>query len=154
MSASRVTLAALAFSICVGAGTMLSPSVAAAESRAVAILEEIDGANGTHEAFDELKTGERIELGAQGRAIIGYLGSCVRETIDGGSIVVGKEQSQIEGGKVARETIACEATQLVLSEQEAGSSATVTFRGPPWEQWVKQLIPSPSPVVLAAGKTL
>src|SRR5690348_4875058 len=135
MRLSRFQLAPLALSICISAGTALSPSTAAADSRAVAILKEIDGESGKHEAFDELKAGDRIELGAQGRAIIGYLGSCVRETIDGGAIIVGKEQSQVEGGKVARETIACEATQLVLSEQEAGSSATVTFRGPPWEQW-------------------
>jgi hypothetical protein len=131
---------------------MLFPAAAAAQ--AVAILEEISGASGKHEAFDELKAGERLELGADGRAVIGYLGSCARETIEGGTVVIGKDQSQIEGGKVAREIIACEATQLVLTDQEAGQSATVVFRGPPWEKWVRQVVPSPSPVVLAAGKTL
>jgi hypothetical protein len=131
---------------------VLCPAVAAAQ--AVAILEEIAGAAGKHEAFDELKAGERLELGQGGRAVIGYLGSCARETIDGGTVVIGKNQSQIEGGKVQRETVACEATQLVLTDQEAGQSATVVFRGPPWEKWVRQVVPSPSPVVLAEGDSL
>lgn len=144
-------LAPLFAAICAGAPLAEGAS---AQAPAVAILEEIAGASGKHEAFDELKAGERLELGTGGRAVIGYLGSCARETIEGGTVVIGKDQSQIEGGKVARETIACEATQLVLTDQEAGQSATVVFRGPPWEKWVRQVIPSPSPVVLAAGKTL
>jgi hypothetical protein len=153
MGLSISKLAPLVALMCVGMAGLL-PATASAEGPAVAILEEIDGATGQHEAFDELRAGERIELGTNGRAIIGYLGSCARETIEGGVVVVGKDQSQVEGGKVARETVACEATQLVLSEQEAGTSATVVFRGPPWEKWVRQVVPSLSPVVLAHGKTV
>ncbi len=153
MAMPRFRLAPCAVLICTGAALLLSPQ-ASAQAPAVAILEEIEGAAGTHEAFDELRAGDRLELGAKGRAIIGYLGSCARETIDGGTIVIGNNQSQVEGGKVARETIACEATQLVMTEQEAGTSATVVFRGPPWEKHVRQVVPSPSPVVLASGKSL
>ena len=144
-------LAPLFAAICTGA---LLAANASAQAPAVAILEEIAGAAGKHEAFDELKAGERLDLGTGGRAIIGYLGSCTRETIEGGTVMIGTGQSEIEGGKVQRETIPCEATQLVLTDQEAGQSATVVFRGPPWEKWVRQVVPSPSPVVLAAGKTL
>ena len=144
-------LAPLFVAICTSA---LLATNASAEAPAVAILEEIAGASGKHEAFDELKAGERLDLGTGGRAIIGYLGSCTRETIEGGTVMIGKDQSEIEGGKVQRETIPCEATQLVLTDQEAGQSATVVFRGPPWEKWVRQVVPSPTPVVLAAGKTL
>lgn len=144
------TLAPLFVAICTGA----LAANASAQAPAVAILEEIAGAAGKHEAFDELKAGERLDLGTGGRAIIGYLGSCTRETIEGGTVMIGTGQSEIEGGKVQRETIPCEATQLVLTDQEAGQSATVVFRGPPWEKWVRQVVPSPSPVVLAAGKTL
>jgi hypothetical protein len=139
--------------ILTGAAVLLVPH-ASAEAPAVDILEEIEGVAGTHESFDELRAGDRLELGTAGRAVIGYFGSCARETIEGGTIVIGKDQSQVEGGRVARETIACEATQLVLTEQEAGTSATVVFRGPPWEKWVRQVVPSPSPVVLASGKSL
>jgi hypothetical protein len=144
-------LAPLFAALCTG---MLLAASASAQAPAVAILEEIAGAAGKHESFDELKAGERLELGASGRAVIGYLGSCTRETIEGGTAVIGQDQSKVEGGKVARETIPCEATQLVLSDEEAGQSATVVFRGPPWEKWVRQIVPSPSPVVLAGGKTL
>lgn len=125
-----------------------------AQGAAIAILEEINGAGGEHGAFDELKAGDRIELGTSGSAVIGYLDSCVRETIRGGSVTVAAGQSKIEGGQVSRETVACEATQLVLSEEEAGKSATVAFRGPPWEDDLRQIVPSPSPLVLAPGKQL
>jgi hypothetical protein len=151
MGLSISKLAPLFVAICTSA---LLAANASAEAPAVAILEEIAGASGKHEAFDELKAGERLDLGTGGRAIIGYLGSCTRETIEGGAVMIGKDQSEIEGGKVQRETIPCEATQLVLTDQEAGQSATVVFRGPPWEKWVRQVVPSPSPVVLATGKTL
>jgi hypothetical protein len=140
--------------ICASAATVLFPLIAAAQGPAVAILEEIEGAPDKRGAFDELRTGDRIELGTNGRAVIGYLGSCARETIEGGAVVIGQDQSQVEGGKVARETIACEATQLVLTKEEAGKSAVVVFRGPPWEKWVRQVIPSPSPVVLARAGQL
>ena len=127
---------------------------AQAQGAAVAILEEISGASGQHGAFDELKAGDRIDLGASGSAIIGYLDSCVRETIQGGTVTIAAGQSKVEGGQVSRETVACEATQLVLSEEEAGKSATVAFRGPPWEDDLRQVVPSLSPLVLAPGKQL
>lgn len=127
---------------------------AAAQGASVAILEEIQSAGGKHTAFDELKVGDRIELGAGGSAVIGYLDSCVRESIQGGTVTIANGQSDVEGGTVARETIACEATQLVLSEEEAGKSATVAFRAPPWEKHLRQVVPSASPLVLAAGVQL
>jgi hypothetical protein len=129
-------------------------SVAEADAAAIAILEDIQGAAGKHGAFDELKAGDRIELGTSGSAVIGYLDSCVRETITGGIVTIAPGQSQVEGGAVTRETVACEATQLVLSEEEAGKSATVSFRGPPWEKHVRQIVPAQSPLVMAAGKQL
>lgn len=142
-------LAPLFAAIC--ASALLAAS-ASAQAPAVAILEEIAGASGKHEAFDELKAGERLDLGANGRAVIGYLGSCTRETIEGGTVVVGKDQSQIEGGKVARETIPCEATQLVLSEAEAGKSATFSTRPMPWERELRQIVPSQSPLIWVEAK--
>jgi len=125
MSRVASRLAPLIALICTGAA-VLSPATASAQ--AAAILEEIAGASGKHEAFDELKAGERLELGAGGRAIIGYLGSCVRETIP------------------------CEATQLVLSEQEAGKSATVAMRPMPWERELRQIVPSRSPLIWVGEK--
>jgi hypothetical protein len=142
-------LAPLFAAIC--ASALLAAS-ASAQAPAVAILEEIAGAAGKHEAFDELKAGERLDLGANGRAVIGYLASCARETIEGGTVVIGKDQSQIEGGKVARETIPCEATQLVLSEAEAGKSATVSMRPMPWERELRQIVPAQSPLIWVEAK--
>jgi hypothetical protein len=149
MSRAASKLALRIALICAGAAALFP---AAASAQAVAILEEIAGASGKHEAFDELKAGERLELGANGRAVIGYLGSCARETIDGGTVVIGKDQSQIEGGKVARETIPCEATQLVLTEAEAGKSATISMRPMPWDRELRQIVPSQSPLIWVEAK--
>jgi hypothetical protein len=142
-------LAPVFAAICTSA---LFAASASAQAPAVAILEEIAGAAGKHEAFDELKAGERLDLGAGGRAVVGYLGSCIRETIDGGTVVIGQDQSDVEGGKVARETIPCEATQLVLSEEEAGKSATVAMRPMPWVRETKQIVPSLSPLIWVEAK--
>jgi len=142
----------LALPIALICTSMLLAASASAQAQAVAILEEIAGASGKHEAFDELKAGDRLDLGAGGRAIVGYLGSCTRETIEGGTVVIGKDQSQIDGGKVARETIPCEATQLVLTESEAGKSATVSMRPMPWERELRQIVPSLSPLIWVGAK--
>jgi hypothetical protein len=142
----------LALPIALICTSMLLAASASAQAQAVAILEEIAGASGKHEAFDELKAGDRLDLGVGGRAIVGYLGSCIRETIDGGTVVIGKDQSQIDGGKVARETIPCEATQLVLTESEAGKSATVSMRPMPWERELRQIVPSLSPLIWVGAK--
>lgn len=142
----------LALPIALICTSMLLAASASAQAQAVAILEEIAGASGKHEAFDELKAGDRLDLGAGGRAIVGYLGSCTRETIEGGTVVIGKDQSQIDGGKVARETIPCEATQLVLTESEAGKSATVSMRPMPWERELRQIVPSLSPLIWVGVK--
>lgn len=149
MSRAASKLAPLIALVCAGAAVLFP---AAASAQAVAILEEIAGATGKHEAFDELKAGERIALGQDGRAVIGYLGSCVRETIKGGTVVVGKDRSQVEGGKVARETIPCEATQLVLRDEEAGKSATFSTRPMPWERELRQIVPSLSPLIWVGAK--
>ena len=142
----------LALPIALICTSMLLAASASAQAQAVAILEEIAGASGKHEAFDELKAGDRLDLAAGGRAIVGYLGSCTRETIEGGTVVIGKDQSQIDGGKVARETIPCEATQLVLTESEAGKSATVSMRPMPWERELRQIVPSLSPLIWVGAK--
>ena len=60
--------------------------------------------------------------------ILGYLSSCIRETIDGGVITIGARQSTVEGGLVVREIVECDGGQTDLSVAEASQSGVITFR--------------------------
>ena len=68
----------------------------------VALVEEVSGAPAGVEFMDYVETGKTIELGARGGIVLSYLNSCVRETISGGTVTVGTDQSDVQGGKVAR----------------------------------------------------
>jgi len=97
----------------------------------VAIVEDVS-APGAGVAFMEyVESGRIINLGARGRLILGYLRSCVRETITGGEVTVGVENSTVQGGKVVRERVECDGGKLQLTIEQASRSAVVVFRKPP-----------------------
>jgi hypothetical protein len=75
--------------------------------------------------------GKAIRLAAADTLILDYLHSCIRETITGSSLVVGAEQSAVHGGKVVRETVACDGGQLQLTADQAQKSETIVFRTKP-----------------------
>src|ERR1700730_17000118 len=64
----------------------------------VALVEEVSGAPAGVEFMDYVETGKTIELGARGGIVLSYLNSCVRETISGGTVTVGTDQSDVQGG--------------------------------------------------------
>ena len=59
--------------------------------------------------MDYVEVGKIIPLNAQDFVVLSYLYSCVRETITGGVITVGKEQSDVRSGKVVRTLTHCDA---------------------------------------------
>jgi hypothetical protein len=65
----------------------------------VALVEEVSGAPAGVEFMDYVETGKTIELGARGGIVLSYLNSCVRETISGGTVTVGTDQSDVQGGE-------------------------------------------------------
>ena len=94
----------------------------------VAIVEEIK-ADATNVGFmDYLGTGRTIALGKNGRLVLGYLNSCLREVIIGGNVTVGMEKSVVKGGKVRRERVECDGGRLLLTAEQASKSAVVVFR--------------------------
>jgi hypothetical protein len=78
--------------------------------------------------------GQVIRLGAHDRIVLGYLKSCARETITGGTVTVGTDQSEVAGGEVARTKVACEGGKMLLSSELAGKSAAMVFRQLPEPQ--------------------
>jgi hypothetical protein len=103
---------------------------AAAQSPA-AVVEELAGSLPGVQFMDYVDPGQVIRLGAHDRIVLGYLKSCWRETISGGTVTVGTEQSEVAGGEVARAKVACEGGKMMLSAELAGKSGAMVFRQVP-----------------------
>jgi hypothetical protein len=103
-------------------------SVAIAAPMEVALVENVMGAPAGVELMDYVETGKTIQLGARDGIVLSYMNSCVRETITGGTVTVGTEQSDVQGGRVARSKVACDAGKLVLDGNKPGQFAGRIFR--------------------------
>ena len=106
---------------------------ASAQSPA-AVVEEVQGNVPGVQFMDYVDPGQVIRLGGHDRIVLGYLNSCWRETISGGTVTVGKEQSEVAGGEVARAKVACEGGKMMLSSELAGKSGAMVFRQAPKQQ--------------------
>jgi len=125
----------------------LSGRVAIAASGGALVEEIDDGVKGVS-AFDTLKAGQSIDLRPGHRAVISYLDTCIRETINGGLVKIGTSQSDVQNGTVSRETVQCSVKQLALTETTQDQSATTVFR-PLFDNLVKQTLSDVSPFILA-----
>ena len=103
------------------------PDLAAAQAP-VAVVEDVQGPVSGVEFMDYVSSGFTIELGSQGSVVLGYMKSCVRETITGGTVEVGLQQSRVHNGHVERTTVACDAGRINLTDKEANQSAATSFR--------------------------
>jgi hypothetical protein len=108
-------------------------SAAAAQSPA-AVVEEIGGAVSGVQFMDYVEPGQVIRLGTHDRIVLSYLKSCWRETITGGTVTVGNDQSEVIGGEVTRARVACESGKMMLSAELAGKSGAMVFRQVPNRQ--------------------
>jgi hypothetical protein len=100
----------------------------AAAQSPVAIVEEVKGKVDGVEFMDYVVPGKVIKLGANGVVVLGYLNSCLRETITGGVVIVGAEESKTSLAEVSREKVGCDAGKAQLTSREATQSAATTFR--------------------------
>jgi hypothetical protein len=80
-----------------------------------AIVENIDAPGAKLQFMDYVESGRVISLGASGTVTLGYLSHCLSETVIGGSVTVGREQSRIDGGNVRREQVECDGGNLKLT---------------------------------------
>lgn len=104
---------------------------AAAAEAPVAVVEDVKGQVAGVEFMDYVAPGKVIKLGAKDSIVLGYMNSCWRETITGGVVVVGKEQSTVYAGTIERSKVDCDSGQMQLSEREAKQSAGTVFRSVP-----------------------
>jgi hypothetical protein len=119
----------------------ITPSLAQAP---VAIVEDVKGKVSGAEFMDYVAPGAVIKLGADGVVVLGYMTSCVRETIKGGVAIIGAEESRTSLSDVSREKVECDAKRAQLSPREATQSAATTFRS---MDPAKQVVAATQPVV-------
>src|SRR5216684_6334936 len=106
----RIRAAMLAVAAGVVAG-----SVAAAAPVQVALVENVTGNPAGVEFMDYLETGKIIALGPHDSIVLSYMSSCVRETITGGTVTIGTDQSEVQSGRVVRTKVPCDAGKMVLA---------------------------------------
>jgi hypothetical protein len=134
---TRILAVALAASASLLAGAALA-------APPVAVVEDSTG-KAPVSFMDNLVEGQSFSIPADATVTISYYASCLRETIAGGTVTVGKSESTVEaGGKVKRDKVECDGGKMLLSSDQASKSGVFAIRGAPTPQFV---IYSASPVI-------
>jgi hypothetical protein len=141
-AARRIGIATMAL----GATLVLCSSAYA--QAPVALVEDVRGKLSV-EFMDYVSPGTTIRLGPRDTIVLGYLYSCWLESISGGTVVVGREQSEVQGGNVTRSKTMCNGGRIDLTAKQANQSAGATFRAPDDDPLV---IYGLSPLVEATGR--
>jgi hypothetical protein len=122
---SMKPISVLALAISGAAG--LLPAATAAQGP-VAVIEDVKGDPPDVGFMDYVVAGQVIRLGARDTIVIGYMESCVRERITGGTVTIGRELSDVQSGAVERSQPPCAKGQAELTQQQANQSAAMVFR--------------------------
>jgi hypothetical protein len=110
---------------------VLLSAVPAAAQLPVAVVEDVSSKTANVEFMDYVPIGKVIHLGPQGTMVLGYMRSCWRETINGGTVTVGAEQSDVQHGQVERLKVNCDGGRLMLTAELGRQAAGMVFRGMP-----------------------
>jgi hypothetical protein len=105
----------------------LAPLEAAA-GEPVAVIERISAPSTGLQFMDFVEVGRLIKLRAGESMSLGYFGSCIQEQIVGGSVQIGTNQSNVEGGEVQREQVECDGGRLQLDASSNDSSGVLILR--------------------------
>jgi hypothetical protein len=105
-------------------------SGAAAADRPVAVVEDVSGSRDVR-VMEYLYEGRRLSLKPDEGLVIGYLGSCLVETITGGEVTIGAERSRVDRGAVSRHKIACDAEKLLLTDAQSDAGGAMVYRNAP-----------------------
>jgi hypothetical protein len=107
-----------------------APSLAGmTAAQRVALVEEVKGEVTGVEFMDYVSPGKVIKLGPEGSIVLTYMKSCWRETITGGTVVIGVEESLFHLSKVEGVKIDCDRGGQPVTYQQRELGGTV-FRGP------------------------
>jgi hypothetical protein len=110
--------------------SLASSGMAAARGPS-AVVEDVSGGPAGVEFMDYVSPGQIVNLGTRGVIVLGYLRSCVRESIVGGTVTIGRQHSEVKGGQMTRSTVPCSGERIQLSSQQSNQSAAMVFRRGP-----------------------
>lgn len=117
--------------VILGAAALAALWIGTAAAQApVAVIEDLTGNPAGVEFMDYVSAGKVIRLGPKEGVVLGYMKSCWRETITGGTVTVGEEQSTVTDGRVQREKVGCD-NKMLLTQAQASKSGAMVFRAPP-----------------------
>jgi hypothetical protein len=114
--------------LAVAAVVATAPSGVAAPIQ-VALVENFTGNSAGVEVMEYVESGQTIRLGPHDTIVLSYLHSCVRETITGGIVTIGVDQSEVKAGEVKRTRLNCDVDKFVFTGQGEVAIAGRAFRG-------------------------
>ena len=72
-----------------------------------ALVEDVKSASADIEFMDYVGTGQVIKLTPNDVLVLSYLKSCEHETITGGTVHIGPDKSEVDGGRIVRSRVPC-----------------------------------------------
>lgn len=128
----------------------LALPLAALAAPLVAVVESVKGDVEGIAFMDYVAAGQVIRLGPRDTIVLGYLKSCLRETITGGTVIVLDDQSLVQAGEVRRSTVKCDPARASIHPGDSKENAGNVFRSGP------RLASAPSdgpPVLVLYGRS-
>lgn len=116
-----------------GLGALLLAADAFAAEPA-AIVEAVSAPSTSLQPMDFLDEGQVVELRDGETLTLGYLSSCVRETIKGGKITIGAARSTVDKGLRKAEEVDCDGARVVKVTTRAADVAGAVFRKGKWDE--------------------
>ena len=107
---------------------LLFPLTVAVAGEPAAIVEDVSDTSSGVQQMDILMEGRVIELGSDTTLTLGYLRSCIRETITGGSVTVGQNDSKVKNGARQAEEVDCDGGLVVKSSKRGAEVVGAVFR--------------------------
>jgi hypothetical protein len=90
----------------------------AAADPAVALIESLTSNSQRVELMQYVRAGQVIRLSPNQTMVLSYRASCVRESITGGTVTIGTEQSEVRSGEVRRTKGQCGTGKIELKDGE------------------------------------
>ena len=113
-----------------------SPSLAQIAQAPVAVVEEVSGKIVGVEFMDYVAPGKVIKLGSKGSIVLAYMNSCWRETIKGGTVVIGADQSLVHLSEIERVRVPCDRDSRLLTVRQNEFAGSIS-RGLPLSSKVR-----------------
>jgi hypothetical protein len=98
-----------------------------------ALVESVVTQSASTNVMSYVETGKRFRLGSQDTMVLSYLDSCLRETITGGTVTIGIDHSEVQGGKVTRTKLDCGSNLVELTGSTAQFAGRAVRGLPPPE---------------------